>query len=147
MLLTLFKNFVFNVTCSQPTYDEIVGDENFSEEEKQLEKEDAFEAKYNFRFEEPNADVVCIEELTTVVVVQKLLDILKRFLAFVQIKTYPRTIADSVRRKEDKRSKKRREVKERKETVRCKNLQRVFIALFLLLTSLFVWQIIKWIWV
>lgn len=45
---------------------------------------------------------------------------LKWSLAFVQIKTYPRTIGDSVRRKEDKRSKKRREVKERKETVRCR---------------------------
>lgn len=65
-----------------PSYGEIV-DEHFSEEETEIEKAEEFEHKYNFRFEEPDPDF---------------------------IKRYPRTLDDSLRRKDDSRKKKRDEV-------------------------------------
>ncbi|PNF39018.1 KRI1-like protein [Cryptotermes secundus] len=73
-----------------PTYDEIVhdSDENLSEDEKTIEKQEEFEHKFNFRFEEPDKEFV---------------------------KRYPRTMANSLRKCDDRRKKKRREVKERKE--------------------------------
>lgn len=76
-----------------PTYDEVTGnfdsnDDGLSDDERELEKQDTFEYKYNFRFEEPD----------------------KEF-----IKRYPRTIEHSVRKTDDRRKMKRLEKKEHKQ--------------------------------
>ncbi|KRT78798.1 hypothetical protein AMK59_6664 [Oryctes borbonicus] len=73
-----------------PTYDEVIhdSDDGLSEDEKQIEKQDEFEHKYNYRFEEPDEEF---------------------------IKRYPRTIESSLRTKDDRRKVKRAEIKERKE--------------------------------
>jgi len=72
-----------------PSYDEIVhdSDDDLSEDEKNVKKQEEFEHKFNFRFEEPDEEF---------------------------IKRYPRTIKDSLRKDGDKRVKKRKEVEERK---------------------------------
>lgn len=61
---------------------------DFSEEESIIENQEEFERKYNFRFEEPDPEF---------------------------IKSFPRTLADSMRRKSNKRKEKREEYKSRKE--------------------------------
>ncbi|XP_017137154.1 protein KRI1 homolog [Drosophila miranda] len=85
----LSKGYANTDASEIPTYDEIVGDNApLSEDEQELEKQAEFEQKYNFRFEEPDAEF---------------------------IKRYPRTVEQSIRRTDDKRKEKRKEVKERKE--------------------------------
>ncbi|ALC43457.1 CG5645, partial [Drosophila busckii] len=83
----LNKGYANTDASEIPTYDEIVNTP-LSEDEQELEKQAEFEQKYNFRFEEPDADF---------------------------LKRYPRTIEQSIRRTDDKRKEKRKETKERKE--------------------------------
>lgn len=67
-----------------PTYEEIVA---LSEDEKEVEQQDEYEHKYNFRFEEPDSEF---------------------------IKRYPRNLEDTVRVTENKRKDQRKEREERK---------------------------------
>jgi len=73
----------------QPAYDTVAhdSDDGLSEDEANVEKMEEFEHKFNFRFEEPDEEF---------------------------IKRYPRTIKGTMRKEEDKRAKKRKEVEERK---------------------------------
>ncbi|GIL71939.1 hypothetical protein Vretimale_611 [Volvox reticuliferus] len=81
-----------------PSYREVIGDDcdegttgediDADEDEKYLREVDAFEAKYNFRYEEPGAD---------------------------RIITHPRNIEDTVRKPDDKRKRQRDAKKQRLE--------------------------------
>lgn len=68
-------------------------DDNLSEDEKTISKQEEFEHKYNYRYEEPDQEF---------------------------IKRYPRTMENSLRKKDTKRAEKRVERKERKEEEKIK---------------------------
>lgn len=68
--------------------EEVNLDVQLSEDEKDIDQQEEFEKKYNFRYEEPDKDF---------------------------LKSYPRTIDWSVRAEDDRRKKKRAEIKDRKE--------------------------------
>ena len=82
------RDFILNKKYLEGNEEEVEIDEDLSEDEKTLEQQEEFEHKFNFRFEEPDQDF---------------------------IKRYPRTIQDSMRRKDDSRKSKREATKERKD--------------------------------
>lgn len=70
-----------------PTYEEIVADEPLiSEDEAEVERQEQFEHKYNFRLEDPDQEF---------------------------IKTYPRTLKETLRKEKSSRTEKRKQKKER----------------------------------
>uniref|UniRef100_A0A1I7VX65 Protein KRI1 homolog n=1 Tax=Loa loa TaxID=7209 RepID=A0A1I7VX65_LOALO len=71
-----------------PLYEEIV---NVEKDEEELERENEFERKYNFRYEEPDQDF---------------------------IKHYPRIVKQSLRKKDERRKQKRDAYKERKKSAK-----------------------------
>uniref|UniRef100_A0A2M4AHV0 Protein KRI1 homolog n=1 Tax=Anopheles triannulatus TaxID=58253 RepID=A0A2M4AHV0_9DIPT len=83
------KDYILNKRFVQggdiPSYDDIVAT---SEDEEELEKQEEYERKYNFRFEEPDPEY---------------------------IKRYPRTVEDTVRIERNKRQEQRQALKERKQ--------------------------------
>ncbi|KDO29995.1 hypothetical protein SPRG_05184 [Saprolegnia parasitica CBS 223.65] len=88
-LAKFMKSGAWKEKRKTPSYAEIVGTDKVDDEEDadELDKADAFEHSYNFRFEEEGAG---------------------------QIQTFSRVVEDSMRRKDDKRKKDREERKARK---------------------------------
>lgn len=99
-----------------PTYEEMVGEEEVKEDEDEeaVEKQEEFEKKYNFRFEEPGTSslegcgLVSPPSLTA---------------GSDLIVNYPRTVAGSVRREDERRKKKRKERQERKDQVSTQSIK------------------------
>ncbi|XP_022688163.1 protein KRI1 homolog isoform X2 [Varroa jacobsoni] len=85
------RDYVLNKRYLTSKDDDFKFEVDFSEDEKDIEEMNEFEHKYNFRFEDPDPDF---------------------------IKRYPRTIEDSMRRKDTRRADKKAERKARKEQER-----------------------------
>lgn len=79
-------------------YEQVIhdSDENLSEDEKNIVKQEEFEYKYNYRFEEPDQEF---------------------------IKRYPRTMENCLRKKDTRRAQKRAEVKQRKEEDKLRKME------------------------
>lgn len=84
--------------ASKTNHDQPLDYVDLSEEEKIVENQEEFERKYNFRFEDPDPEF---------------------------IKSYPRTIADSMRRDKSKRKEQREEYKKRKELEKLKKKEEI----------------------
>ncbi|KAI4489497.1 hypothetical protein M0802_011032 [Mischocyttarus mexicanus] len=80
------------------SYNEMIhdSDENLSEDENQINKQEEFEYKYNFRFEEPDQEF---------------------------IKRYPRTMESTLRKKDTRRAQKRAELKKRKQEDKLRKME------------------------